>query len=519
MQIHLVEPAPAGHNVYDLSRLPRLGLPLIGTLLEELGHDVRISCEVLAPVDLERCLHADLVGISATTATAPAAYRLADLLAEAGVRVVLGGPHVTYCAGEALEHAPFVVRGEGQETILDLVSCLEGRGELAEVSGLSQRGEDGKPLHNPDRPRCAQAAFERLPAPRLSLIDGHERMSTMPVMTQWGCPFDCEFCSVSAQFSRRVRHRRADQVVEELRDLGASRVFFYDDNFVVNKARTSALLRAMLDADVQVPFFAQMRAQAALHSGADRETDDEFLGLLARSGAEMVMLGIETITDQALAEINKRQNVETVVRAIGAFHRHRIAVHGMFIAGLDVDDARSAEATADFARRIGIDTFQLMVETPLPGTRLWDRVVAEQRVFVEDWSLFDGHHVVMQPAKMTPLTLQLSVLRAMRRFYSWPTIASSGLATTLAHLPEILGMTNRRTLLMLPNLARAARARQYEEVPVLLRAAVPERALARLTGAFWLPALRLYARLQLRALQAQPTTRAHLAALAALEAL
>lgn len=517
MRIHLVEPAPVGHNVYDLSRLPRLGLPLMGTLLEQQGHDVRVSAEVLAPVDLERCLHAELVGISATTATAPSAYRLADLLGAAGVPVVLGGPHVSFCASEALEHAPFVVRGEGQETILELVGCLEGHGELGQVSGLSRRDKDGEPVHQPARPRCCQADFERLPAPRLSLIDGHQSMSTMPVMTQWGCPFDCEFCSVSAQFSRRVRHRRADQVVEELGDLKASRVFFYDDNFVVNKARTTALLRAMLASDVQVPFFAQMRAQAALRNGAERHADDEFLALLARAGAEMVMLGIETTTDEALAEINKRQSIETVVRAIGAFHRHKIAVHGMFVAGLDVDDAKSAQKAADFARRVGIDTFQLMVETPLPGTRLWDRVVAEERVFAEDWSLFDGHHVVMHPAQMTPLTLQLSVLAAMRRFYSWPRIAASGLATALAHLPDLVGLTNPKTLSMVPKLALAARARRYEEVPVLLRAAIPERALGRLTGAFWLPALRLYARLQLRALQAQPATRAHLAALAALE--
>ena len=211
----------------------------MGKMLAGSGHDVRIDCEVLAPVDLDDLLGADLVGISSTTATAPAAYRLADLLGTAGVPVVLGGPHVSFCADEALGHANYVVRGEGEQTIGELVACLEEGRPLEEVRGLSFRAGDGEPHHNPARPRCTQEEFERLPIPDLSLIEGHRRMTAKPLMTQWGCPFDCEFCSVVTMFSRAVRHRRTDQVLAELEGLGAERVFFYDDNFVVNKARTT----------------------------------------------------------------------------------------------------------------------------------------------------------------------------------------------------------------------------------------------------------------------------------------
>lgn len=518
MRIHFVEPAPAGHNVYDLSHLPRLGLPLMATLLAEAGHDVRVSAEILGGVDLARCLSADLVGISSTTATAPAAYRLADRLAESGVPVVLGGPHVSFCADEALAHAPYVVRGEGQDTIGALVAALERDADVAGIGGLSYRDADGVARHNPERARCTQDEFERLPIPDLALIDGHEKMRTQPVMTQWGCPFDCEFCSVSAQFSRRVRHRRPDQVIAELKGLGAERVFFYDDNFVVNKARTTALLHEMLTAGVATPFFAQMRAQAALRRPGGPEPDDELLSLLRRAGCQMVMLGIEAVSDAGMAEINKRQSVDTVIAAIAAFHRHGIAVHGMFVAGLDADDESAPAAAAAFARRVGIDTFQLMVETPLPGTRLWERVVADERLITADWSLFDGHHVVMRPAQMTPLALQLGVLDAMRHFYSWPRIASSGLAAALGHLPTLLAAARPAATRALPTLWRAARARHYADVPALLRQALPERRARRLTEALWLPALRIYARLQLQSWQAQDSASEHLAALRALEA-
>ena len=152
LRIRLVEPRPAGHNVYDRSLLPRLGLPLMAKMLAESGHDVRIYCEILAPVDLQDLLGANLVGISSTTATAPAAYRLADLLGTAGVPVVLGGPHVSFCADEALGHAHYVVRGEGEQTICELVACLEEGRPLEEVRGLSFRAGDGESHHNPARP-------------------------------------------------------------------------------------------------------------------------------------------------------------------------------------------------------------------------------------------------------------------------------------------------------------------------------------------------------------------------------
>ncbi len=518
LRIRLVEPAPVGHNVYDLSRLPRLGLPLIATMLAEAGHDVRVYCEVLAAPDLEDCLRADLVGISSTTSTAPAAYRLADLCARAGVPVVLGGPHVTFEADEALGHAPYVVRGEGEATMLALVAHLETDADLGGVPGLSYLGPDGEPRHNPARRRCSQEGFEQLPIPRLELIVGHEKMATKPVMTQWGCPFNCEFCSVSAMFSRAVRHRRADQVVAELAGLDARRVFFYDDNFVVNKARTSTLLRAMIESGVTPEFFAQLRADAALRSLAHPDIDDDFLALMRRAGGTMVMIGIEAVSDAALAEMGKRQSVATIERAIDAFHRHGIAVHGMFVAGFDADTAESTEATVAFARRLGIDTFQLMVETPLPGTPLWSRVAAEGRLLSRDWSLFDGHHVVMRPAQMSPLELQLGVLEAMRDFYSWPRILSSGLVAALRHLPDLVRGESLALVGQLPALARAAWSRRFEDVALALQRGLPRETSERVVRSLWLPALRFYARRQLSALEAQERARGHLAFLEALSA-
>jgi anaerobic magnesium-protoporphyrin IX monomethyl ester cyclase len=537
LRIRFAEPRPPGRNVYDHILLPRLGLPLMATMLAECGHDTGVFCETLGPIDLGECSAADLVGISGTTATQPAGYALADELSASGVAVVLGGSHVSFRVEEALEHAPYVVRGEGQQTIQELVGALEHGTPLDGIAGLSWRDGQGKAHHNPARPRCSQADFERLPIPDLSLIDGHERLGVKPIMTQWGCPYDCEFCSVTAQFSRVVRHRRTDQVLAELAGLSTNGIFFYDDNFVVNKRRTAELLRAMVDAGLTPSFSAQMRADTVLRSRTSQDIDHEFLALLGQAGCRTVMVGFESISDENLARIGKRTSVAVNEQAVRAFHRHGIAVHGMFVVGLDFDDASSAEATAAFARRLGIDTFQLMMVTPAPGTRLWDRLESEGRLIQADWTLFDGHHAVLRPERMTPLELQLSTLDAMRRFYTRSAIAESALRGVLRHLPELLGIVTRHAGGLLRSLGQEAlRPREYEattpnatspdvaasSAPVfgealarVMSSLTPDER-ARLEAALWVAALRLYGRRRVADFWEQDHSRSHIARLTTL---
>ena len=538
LSIRFVEPRAPGNNLYDHVLLPRLGLPLMATMLAECGHDTGVFCEMLGPIDLGECLAADLVGISATTATQPAGYALADELSAAGVAVVLGGSHVSFRIEEALEHAPYVVRGEGQQTILELVDALERGAPLDRIAGLSWRDGQEKAHHNPARTRCSQTEFERLPIPDLSLIEGHKRLEVKPAMTQWGCPFDCEFCSVTAQFSRVVRHRRTDQVLAELAGLSANELFFYDDNFVVNKRRTAELLRAMVGAGLTPKFSAQMRADTVLRSRTSHEIDHEFLALLGRAGCQMAMVGFESISEENLASVGKRTSVAVSEQAVRAFHKHGIAVHGMFVVGLDFDDASSAQATAAFARRLGIDTFQLMMVTPAPGTRLWERLQSEGRLIDADWTLFDGHHAVLRPERMTPLELQLSTLDAMRRFYSRSAIAGPALRGVLRHLPELLGIVARHAGGLVRSLGREALGSREGNAATpdasALDASAPSapvfgRALARvmsslspdervrLEAALGVAALRLYGRRRVAEFWDQDNSRSHIARLTALQ--
>ena len=163
MKIRLVEPPSPSLHLWSYSLYPRLGLPLIGAALRDAGHDVRIYCPKLAPIDQDDLAGADLVGFSTTTSTAPDAYAMGDALRARGVPVVIGGSHVTFMADEALGHADFVARGEGGDALmLELVDALEGRRGLETIAGLSYTSA-GRPVHNEDAralrgPRLAAGA-------------------------------------------------------------------------------------------------------------------------------------------------------------------------------------------------------------------------------------------------------------------------------------------------------------------------------------------------------------------------
>jgi anaerobic magnesium-protoporphyrin IX monomethyl ester cyclase len=408
MKIRLIEPEPPGMHVWSKILLPRLGLPIIAATLKQHGHDVVIYSPQMAPVDWDDVHSADLVGVSSTTSTATTAYEFADQLRERGVPVIIGGSHVTFLADEGLQHAPYVARGEGGEQImLELVESLQGRRELSDIGGLSYI-QDGETRHNPLRERLTD--LDELPFPDLEAIVGHEKLNTTPIMTSWGCPFACNFCSVTAMFGRKYRFRSAESVVAELKEKHPHRIFFYDDNMAADKRRLKLLLQLMLDEGLVIPWSAQVRT--------DVVRDPELLSLMQRTGCEVAYLGLESVSQETLDSFEKSQTVEDIERAIAVLHQYGICSHGMFVLGADTDTVQTVRDTVTFAKKNRIDTVMLNILTPLPGTPQFQEMQREHRIFDYRWHLYDAHHVVFEPRRMTPYELQKEVLRGYMRFYS-----------------------------------------------------------------------------------------------------
>lgn len=413
MRIVFIEPASPGFHVYSFIKQIRLGSPLLAAMMAQRGHEARVYADNLGDVDWDYVLSADLVGISATTSTVVRGYRYAQRAKDAGVPVVMGGPHVSFHAEEALDFCDYVVRQEGEETLVELVEYLQGKGSLSDILGLSYRDAHGEVVSNADRPWLS--SFADLPWPDMGLVEGGEKVYPEPVLASRGCPFDCEFCSVVMMFGRHVRMVEPEEVVKHLVERQPRKVFFYDDNFFISKRRGKELLRQMIDAKLSMPFFAQIRIDSVCKNG---KVDEELLDLMWRAGCRIVYLGLESADPATLAEYHKESTVEDMAGGLEALARTGIKTHGMFVFGADSDTLESLAATADFAINQGLNSAQFLALTPLPGTRQTAQLEAEGRIFTKNWSLYDGHHVVFWPKNMTPYELQDAVLRAQRRFYT-----------------------------------------------------------------------------------------------------
>jgi len=406
-RIRLIEPRAPGYHVYSRIKLPRLGLPIMGAILKREGFDVRVYCQDIQEIDWSDLHQADLVGISITTSTAPGGYQLADRLRQRGIPVVIGGPHATFLPEEALQHAPYCVRGEGEEAIVELARRLFAGAEPGDIPGLSCAC-DGETRHNP--PGKAIQDLDALPFPDLSLIHGSRRVRITPVLTSRGCPFNCTFCSVTKMFGRKYRFRSAESVIEELRCNRHKQIFFYDDNFTANRARAKELCEGIIRLRLTAGWTAQTRVDVA--------EDEELLRLMQRSNCFMLYIGLESVNPATLEAFNKGQKLEEIEECIRRLHKYNIMVHGMFITGADQDSPQTIQETVEFSLRNGIDTVQFSVLTPIPGTRLYRQLDEEGRIFTKDWSLYDGHHVVYEPKTMMPYTLQKETFKAMKQFYT-----------------------------------------------------------------------------------------------------
>ncbi len=417
-----IEPAPPGFHVFSAFKLPRLGLPILGTILRDKGYQVKLFCQDLAPIDWAEVLSADMVMISTITSTTPEAYRIARQVKEKArvlgrdITIVMGGAHVTFMADEALDNcADFVVRGEGEQTILELCSWLENGNDatsISRISGLSYR-IGNRVYHNEKRPHLRDQ--DSLPTPELSLIKGWKDPVIFPVLASRGCPFDCTFCSVTKMFGHRYRTRSPEKVLEDIKYYHQlyprAWMFFYDDNFSADKKRTKRLLELMLENDIHISWTAQSRLDVA--------KDRDLLELMQKSGCKVLYIGLESVNPQTLLEYNKRQTVEEMEEAIRILHQHKIKTHGMFVLGGEQDDRDTVMQTVKSAIKWKIDTVQMVILTPLPGTPLYDKLVSENRVTSFDWSQYDGHHVVYKPNKMSVWELEFGVmLEAMPKFYS-----------------------------------------------------------------------------------------------------
>jgi radical SAM superfamily enzyme YgiQ (UPF0313 family) len=410
-----VEPKSTHLHIYSRVCIPRLGSVLLATIMRAKGYDVRVYIEDIQDIDMKEVLAADLVAVSAITSTAPQSYRLADKIREAGGIVVMGGTHVSFLPDEGLQHADFIVRGEGEFAFQELVDAIQ-RGEgFDKIQNLTYL-VDGQVVVNPERPKIPNLDVN--PRPDYHLIEGWKPGGVISVATSRGCPFSCTFCSVPGMYGHAFRTHSVERVLDELEaHKGNMYTFFADDIFTANKKRAKDIMRGMIKRGLTPEWGAQVRTETV--------DDPELLELMRDSNCFNVYVGFESINPRTLKLFQKKQDLAKIERSIERFHAHDIRIHGMFVVGSDEDDVETIDATAEFALKHDIDSIQFMIMTPIPGSPDWDHNFAkgDRYVFNKNWQFYDGHHVVHHPRKMSPYELQVAAIGAMEKFYSWRGIA------------------------------------------------------------------------------------------------
>lgn len=386
MKIVLIEPRACEANVYSKLHMPLLGPVYLGTILKNRGHEVEIYNEEIYAPDYGS-LKADLIGISILTPTAKRGYEIAKKFPKE--KVIMGGVHASLLPNEALEYAWQVVVGEAEDVIIDVV---EGRRRESVVRGRAVQDLDV------------------LPYPDFSLIKGYRLPPIiMPISTSRGCPFDCSFCSVTKMFGREYRFRSSENIIKEMKSRNTRQFFICDDNFAANPKRTRALLGLMLKNKIR-HWSCQVRCDVAKDNG--------LLNLMSRAGCNVVCVGFESINQDTLAAFQKRQTIEEIVTAIRSFKENKIKIHGMFVLGGEDDNKNTIWETLRFAIKQKIDTIQMTILTPFPGTKVYEDLEAQKRIFTKDWSLYDAQHIVFKPKLLSAQELQHNIVKAYKKFYS-----------------------------------------------------------------------------------------------------
>jgi len=376
-----------------------------------------------------------LVGIGSMTRMVARAYLVADALREAGIKVVMGGPHVTECPDEALgrdggkRHADAVALGEADET-WHLIVNDAANGTLKDIyqPEVDPQGNDKKPNLQP----YPHIPWETLDLDQFSLVPkfmrgmlskmgaGWGKFFVVPIETGRGCPYGCEFCTVTGFFGDSIRFRTNESVIEELLRLkkrakaekGQVAVFFIDDNLAINKKRLKGLLRDIIAADAQLPWVAQISANLL--------ADEELVDLIAEAGGKWIFIGMESIDPANMADVNKTFSKPANYKAVldGLAKRNIFAITS-FIFGMDNDTVGVAGRTVGEIESWspGLPVFGQL--TPFPSTPLYDRLEKAGRLQrPKHWLEFAPFVMAHNPLKMTIEDAKDETFNAWARSYS-----------------------------------------------------------------------------------------------------
>jgi len=308
----------------------------------------------------------------------------------------MGGPHVTLLPEEAGRYADVIFIGEAEGLWEEFLERFE-TGSYASVYE-----------------RTSVPSLENIPQARKEFFHRRDHTNGVLFATR-GCPGQCDFCTVAVMYRHTLRKRPIAEVEAEYASFKGKVIIFWDDNIAADMEYAKGLFRAI------APYRKWWSSQASIHAGRD----DEFLAAAARSGCKQLFLGLESISQKSMAEVNKGFNrVEEYLQIIERIHSHGIAVQAGIVFGFDHDTPEIFKDTIDLLENAGVQNATFNMLTPFPGTPLFRRMEAEGRILTRDWRKYNSRDdLVYQPRRMSAAELLAGFRYANDRFYSLRSIA------------------------------------------------------------------------------------------------
>ncbi|HDD57116.1 MAG TPA: radical SAM protein [Thermoplasmatales archaeon] len=405
---------------------PPLGLAYLASMIRE-EHEVRIVdslTENFTYNDVEKVIKRydpDVIGITSTTSMIPDAYAIAEVakIYNENVKIVMGGPHVTFLPERTFKECPyidFIVRGEGEMTFKELINTLEKNKNPSNILGLSTNLGD-KVKNNPSRPLIKDV--DAIPMPSYDLLPMEKyqvngvRFGT--VMTSRGCPFNCAFCSSSLQFGRGWRGHSDYRVIEELKYLhekyGIREIEFLDDTFTLNRKRAMRIAKRIREEGLDISWSASSRVDIFT---------DELAQAMKKGGCHTIYFGIESGSQKTLDFIGKGITPEQSISAVKKAKKHKIRALGAFIIGFPEETKEDIEKTIKLSKKVGVDFAQFTIATPYPGTRLWKYALARKLILTFDWRKYTTLDPVMKLKNFTAQQITKLFQKAYISFYLRP---------------------------------------------------------------------------------------------------
>jgi anaerobic magnesium-protoporphyrin IX monomethyl ester cyclase len=424
--------------------LPPLGILSMASYLESLNFSVviyDIHGEGIDEVEVRQRLRRDrprFVGISVLTSMAIPSQKIAKICKEevADCIIIVGGAYAEAMPEKMLRNSAIdgVVRGDGEEPMRQIV---EGH-PFSEIDGLSFR--TGKVIQH-NKPSEVNMDLDKYPFPAYHLVDfknyfpgtaTYRNLPAINMLSTRGCPGACVFCN-SAYTTLRTRD--PIKVAEQIRHLretyGIRQVQFYDDTFTVMKKFVIEFCKEMIEMDMDVAWTAYIRGDCF---------SDELASIMKRGGCHQVLLGIETGNAQIAERMGKTISRERYLEAVKIAHRNGLEVRGSFIIGHMGETWETMEDTLNFAMELDCDLFQLSINTPYPGTALYNEAAQQGMLMHRNWYNYGQGEVIINQPQLPAEDIYRFYQYAFRKFYlrPMPIFRLLKRLTTFRHLRDYL---------------------------------------------------------------------------------